>query len=61
MMTLAIAWTALHGVWWVSRRFRRRQHEPQLWPICVVDVPTGDKHYELWKYDHKLGREIPRC
>jgi hypothetical protein len=61
-MTLAIGWVVLHSAIWTSRRLRRRHgHEPRLWPVRVRDVPTGVVRHELWKYDDKLQREVPRC
>lgn len=38
------------------RRIRRRDHEPRLWPIALVDFDTREIRYELGTFDAKLQR-----
>ena len=39
---------------WLRSLFRR-DHEPRLWPVALVDVTTRVRTYELGYYDARMG------
>lgn len=49
--------STLYRIW---RRIWRRDHEPRLWPIALVDFDTHEVHYELGVYDTALQRVCTR-